>query len=283
MTDEELKPFESYLNDKIKQTSPEARREFENDVKTWESELEGYRELMSCESSVHRLKEVDILSLEKQIHAQDELLPSLAEVAEKANDKLQILKKELKELVSLRQHAVNVSRLHSDCKDLRKEISSVENSLAATGSTKTADDVQLELDELSAALRNNEKEKQNLQNDRERRNNIIRTHETDLHQLQLQETDLRSKVREKEALQRSVEAMQLEMTSLTNQLKELEVQILDGQRPIDLLDQEHQTTQTELNAKLSQAQQVAQELSRSADKLEGANKQIERRVLRTCK
>jgi DNA repair protein RAD50 len=69
--------------------------------------------------------------------------------------------------------------------------------------------------------RNTEKEKQNLQNDRERRNNIIRTHETDLHQLQLQETDLRSKVREKEALQRSVEAMQLEMTSLTNQLKVL--------------------------------------------------------------
>ena len=68
---------------------------------------------------------------------------------------------------------------------------------------------------------NSEKEKQNLQNDRERRNNIIRTHETDLHQLQLQETDLRSKVREKEALQRSVEAMQLEMTSLTNQLKVL--------------------------------------------------------------
>ena len=40
---------------------------------------------MSCESSIHRLKEVDILSLEKQIHAQDELLPSLAEVAEKVS------------------------------------------------------------------------------------------------------------------------------------------------------------------------------------------------------
>jgi DNA repair protein RAD50 len=115
------------------------------------------------------LKEVDIPSLEKQIHTQDELLPSLTEVAEKvshltylqfmhltcmwqASDKLQVLKKELKELASLRQHAVNVSRLHSDCKDLRKEISSVENSLAVTGSTKTADDVQQELDDLSAAL-----------------------------------------------------------------------------------------------------------------------------------
>lgn len=138
-------------------------------MKYWESLLRDYRELISCESSVHRLKGEDIPSLEKQIHAQDELLPSLTEVAEKvshltylrliyltcmwqANDKLQVLKRELKELVSLRQHAVNVSRLHSDCKDLRKEISNVENSLAATGSKKTADDVQQELDDLSAAL-----------------------------------------------------------------------------------------------------------------------------------
>jgi DNA repair protein RAD50 len=124
---------------------------------------------MSCESSANRLKGVDIPSLEKQIHDQDELLPSLIEAAEKVsrltylrfiyltcvwqtNDKLQVLKRELKELVSLRQHAINVSRLHSDCKDLRKEISNVENSLAVTGSKKTADDVQQELDELSAAL-----------------------------------------------------------------------------------------------------------------------------------
>ena len=67
--------------------------------------------------------------------------------------------------------------------------------------------------------RNTEKEKQNIQNDRERRNNILRTHETELHQLQLRETDLRSKVREKEALQKSVEAMQLETAALTSQLK----------------------------------------------------------------
>ena len=155
----------------------------------------------------------------------------------------------MKELGSLRQHAVNVSRLQGDCKDLRKEISSVENSLAVTGSKKTADDVQQELDELSATLwvpfillvvvllmnhfrRNTEKEKQNLQNERERRNNILRTHETELHQLQLQETELRSKVREKEALQRSIEAMQLEMTSLSNQLKVLIYRFLHTTRLI---------------------------------------------------
>ena len=56
----------------------------------------------------------------------------------------------------------------------------------------------------------------------------------------------------------------------------MDVQIVEGQGPIDLLDREHQTTQTELSAKLSEAQHSAQELSRRADKLEGANKRIER-------
>jgi DNA repair protein RAD50 len=66
----------------IKTNSPDTRREFERDLKAWESELEEYRALMPCESSVHRLKEVDIPSLETQIRAQDGLLPSLTEAAE---------------------------------------------------------------------------------------------------------------------------------------------------------------------------------------------------------
>jgi len=69
-----------------------------------------------------------------------------------ADEKLQALKKELRDLASLRQHAVNVSRLYNDCNDLRKEISNVENSLAVTGTKKTADDVQQELDQLSSEL-----------------------------------------------------------------------------------------------------------------------------------
>jgi chromosome segregation ATPase len=67
--------------------------------------------------------------------------------------------------------------------------------------------------------RSTEKERQNLQNDRERRNNVLRAHETELHKLQLQETELRSKVREKEALQKSVEAMKQEVASLNTQSK----------------------------------------------------------------
>ncbi|KAH9042066.1 hypothetical protein EDB85DRAFT_2071691 [Lactarius pseudohatsudake] len=267
MTDEELKPFENYLGQKIKDTDPTTRSAIEGDLKEWEINLEHFQGLMPYDSAIRRFKAVEIPSLEEQIRDQDKLLPPLAEDSEKADVKLQALKKELRDLASLRQHAVNVSRLYSDCNDLQREISNVENSLAVTGTKKTADDVQQELDQLSAELRNTEKERQNLQSDRERRNTILRAHETELHQLQLRETDLRSQVREKESLKKSVEAMHLE---------ELDVQISEGQGPIDTLDQEHQATQAEFNSKLSQAQQVAQELSKRTDKLGDASKHIER-------
>ncbi|KAH9080471.1 hypothetical protein EDB83DRAFT_2339604 [Lactarius deliciosus] len=230
MTDEELKPFESYLDQKIKQTDPKkSRAAIEKDLNGWEPPLEHFRGLMPYDSAIRRFKAVDIPSLEEQIRDQDKLLPSLAEDSEKADVKLQALKKELRDLASLRQHAVNVSRLYNDCNELRREISNVENSLAVTGTKKTADDVQQELDQLSAEFQ----------------------------------------VREKESLKKSV-------TSTTSQLKELDVQILEGQGPIDTLDQEHQATQAEFNSKLSQAQQVAQELSKSTDKLGDASKHIER-------
>jgi hypothetical protein len=67
----------------IKQTSPEARVLFKTDLKTWEDNLEGFRMLIPYESSIRRLREIDIPSLEKQIHALGESLPSLAEAAEK--------------------------------------------------------------------------------------------------------------------------------------------------------------------------------------------------------
>ncbi|KAH9065351.1 hypothetical protein EDB87DRAFT_1749578 [Lactarius vividus] len=217
MTDEELKPFESYayhlqLDQKIQQTDPKTRATIETDLKTWETSLEYCRGLMSYDSAIRRLKTVDIPSLEEKIHDQDKLLPSLAEDSEKADVKLQALKKELKDLASLRQHAVNPSQ----------------------GTKKTADDVQQELDQLSAEL-------------------------------------------EKESLKKGVETMHLEVASMTSQLKDLDVQILEGQGPIDTLDQEHQATQAEFNYKLSQAQQVAQELSKTTADVSGLSYLRDRR------
>ncbi len=52
----------------------------------------------------------------------------------------------------MRQHAASVSKAQKDIERLKQEISSLESDLVASGSTKTADDVQQELDQVTAEL-----------------------------------------------------------------------------------------------------------------------------------
>jgi DNA repair protein RAD50 len=59
-------------------------------------------------------------------------------------------------------------------------------------------------------------------------------------------------------------------------LQDLDSQISEAQAPIDQLEEQHQQQQSELNAKITQAQHSFQELSMNVDKLDSTNKVIER-------
>jgi DNA repair protein RAD50 len=58
----------------------------------------------------------------------------------------------LKDTAILRDHAKTVLRLRREIERAEQEAVDLENDLSATGSTKTADDVQEELDKLSGEL-----------------------------------------------------------------------------------------------------------------------------------
>lgn len=60
--------------------------------------------------------------------------------------------RDLKEIVAMRQHAASVSKAQKDIQRLKQEIAALESDLVATGSTKTADDVQRELDQVKDEL-----------------------------------------------------------------------------------------------------------------------------------
>lgn len=59
-------------------------------------------------------------------------------------------------------------------------------------------------------------------------------------------------------------------------MKELDAKIVEAQGPMDRLEQQHKQAQTELNAKISEAQSSLQEVNMEADKLDSVNKAIER-------
>lgn len=69
-----------------------------------------------------------------------------------ATERLTSAKKDLKDLNVLQQHASNVSRLLQDTERLQQDISDIQKELSASGSTKTATDVQHEIDSVLADL-----------------------------------------------------------------------------------------------------------------------------------
>jgi len=67
-------------------------------------------------------------------------------------EKVDDVKRELKDIATLRDHARTVSRLQREIERAEQEAKDLEIDLSTTGSTRTADNVQEELDILSGEL-----------------------------------------------------------------------------------------------------------------------------------
>ncbi len=60
--------------------------------------------------------------------------------------------KDLKELAAMQQHATSITKAQKDIARLKQEIAGLETDLLASGTAKTADEVQEELDKVSTDL-----------------------------------------------------------------------------------------------------------------------------------
>ncbi|PCH40037.1 hypothetical protein WOLCODRAFT_162047 [Wolfiporia cocos MD-104 SS10] len=255
----------------------------------WQNMLKDLEPISAKADKRESLQGTTILSLEKSVSSQETEITPLASAAEKASDKLAQLKQELKELSVIRQHASGLSQLLRDIERLKRDITGMEEDLSTTGSIKTVDDLQAELDALSSELRANEREKQNIQTERDRLMNALRNHETDLSAMRVRHSELKSEIREKTMLQGRIEEEKADITYFTTQLKELDAKIADAQGPIEQLEREYQEVHRDLRAKIAQASRISQEMNMSVDKLNAMNDNVKRyssnrrgQLLREC-
>jgi DNA repair protein RAD50 len=59
-------------------------------------------------------------------------------------------------------------------------------------------------------------------------------------------------------------------------LQELDVKLAEARAPIERLEQEYQQAQSELNARIAEAQSSSQGMNMSVDKLDNINKIVDR-------
>ncbi|KAG6878083.1 hypothetical protein C0993_012410 [Termitomyces sp. T159_Od127] len=278
LTDEEFKVFEKHMEEMKKKASPEAIEDNKNEMKEWESELERLQSLRPVEAARHQLKTKEIPTLEKEIKELEDSYPDLTREAEEAVDNLDALKRELKEIGVLKEHVKTITRLRSEVSRAKDDVVSYETELQASGSVKTADDVQRDLDDVTTELRSVEREKSQITTERDRQKEALRLIENSIHEMEMKEKDLISEAKEKEKVEKGIAEMQQEINAFTNRTKEFDSKISEARAPIDALEEERRKSQNDMNVKISQAQNAAQEFNSSVDKLALINKGVERYV-----
>ncbi|KAH9891681.1 hypothetical protein C8Q73DRAFT_746760 [Cubamyces lactineus] len=278
MDAQELDKFEKTITEAMKKSTPEAIRGLQQELQDWETELKRLQDLAVLAASKSKLETVELPALQKEIAGKEAEIPTLTAEADEASAQLNEVSKDLKEISALQQHATSVSKAQKEIARLKQEMTVIESELLASGSAKSVSTVEEELSKVTAEHRDNEREKQQLLVDRDRQNAVLRSLETELHRMELEESQCQNQLRDKDELERRIVEMKTEIATANSRLKDLDVKIAEAQAPIERLEREHREQEREMNAKIAQAQKASQDLNMSADKLESMNKVIERYV-----
>ncbi|KAG6854661.1 hypothetical protein C0991_003309 [Blastosporella zonata] len=278
LTDAEFVVFEKYMQDMMKKASPKAIADNKNEMAEWETELERLQSLRPVEAARDQLKTKDLPALEKDIKELEDSYPDLTREAEEAIENLDKVKRELKDIVVLKEHIKTITRLRGEITRATDDAANYETDLQVSGSIKTADDVQRDLDDVTANLRSLEREKTQITAERDRQKEALRLIENSIHEMEMREKDLINDAKEKDKIEKNIAAMKEDITTFTARAKNLDVKISEARAPIDALEEERRKSQNDLNGKISQAQHAAQEFNSCVDKLTLINKGVERYV-----
>ena len=144
--------------------------EITREVSEWERELKNLQQLAVVANARQKVITEEIPDLEERMKKEEQRVPDLTRAVDavgiqtkcnacltdsttpQAVDKLNDLKREIKDISFLKQHAATVSSTLSQITALKRDISALENDLSSSGSKRTVDDVQGELDVVSDKL-----------------------------------------------------------------------------------------------------------------------------------
>ncbi|KAH9480437.1 DNA repair protein RAD50 [Psilocybe cubensis] len=274
----ELEVFKQELDTLMKAGQTESLDDVNESLEDWQAELNSLQGLRTRQIQAEEIRAKDIPDLEKKMAKIETVVPEQRAAIEKVGEELEMIKTKLKEIIACNQQAASMSRLRKEVDRAKQEVEQLEKELTRTGSTKTADDVKGELTRITDDLRKNERENKNISLEFDRQSRQCRDYENEIHQMQLDERDLSSKLQEKERLEEEVERLKRGNGTYATQIKEIDGKISEAQAPILALQEGHQRIQRDLNTKIGEAQRRFEELNRSMDKLVDMNKNAERYV-----
>ncbi|KAJ7069782.1 hypothetical protein C8F01DRAFT_1113982 [Mycena amicta] len=275
LDDHEIVEFERHLKDQIKRSNATSVNDLQAEVAEWETLVKDLQDMKPHVMLRDRLRDLEVPALEGKVKELDASIPDSTSKAQSFTEQLDDLKRTIRDLQGVKTNAQTVSRLQQEVKRANDSIASTEDQLSATGSIKTVDEIQSELDDIGAEIRKNEKQKEAIAKERETRNTSFRVLENQIHKMEKDALTLEGKLREKENLEGQLEQLKKDTQTLHASIKDADAKILESRGPIDALRAEHERVQKELKGQISDAQTLYQELRASVEKLNQTNKDID--------
>ena len=139
---------------------------------------------------------------------------------------------------SLRRVAADVGRMLKEAEVLRREAGVLEADLASTGSARTSDEVQREIDDLADGIKRLKRELQALQQDKESIRTQISSHERNIHRAEMRLTEKRQAFERRGGLQDRLNEVQKEQEETQKRVSKLQKQIDAATEPIRVAREE---------------------------------------------
>ncbi|QRV86474.1 DNA repair protein RAD50 [Ceratobasidium sp. AG-Ba] len=285
----ELAEFEKTVNGHIQKRNTSHLEECKQSRDDWTAEVGKLQALLPVEEARDKLRDEELPSMKRRVSELDEKAMKAAGDAQEAEDAVKIAKSAQKEFQSLKSQAGVVTRTQQEVKILQREIQQHERDLASTGTTQTAEDVQAEIDQCGAQIKTLDRERTSLMTERDRQNQTLRTLENEYSARKLEESEMKNKMKDRDALGREIETLTRENTDGAARLKVIDAKLAIAQQPLQKLEQEQKQFQSEHNSKISQVSRKAQELNSAVDRLENLTAPIDKyvrerrdRALRQC-
>jgi DNA repair protein RAD50 len=272
--DENEKVF-NYMKEMIRKSQPARQAEEQENLDAWQSQLQKFTAAKPKEVQMQALRSGDIPQLRQQVEEAEEKLNGLRSEAEETSNEVDECKTEVRDLNNLRRVAADIGRILKEVATLRSEASNLERDLASTGSSRTGDEVQKEIDDLAAGIRGLKRELQTLQQDKESTRTQISSHERNVHRVEMTLTQKRQTFSRREELQKRFSELQKEQEDTQQSLNDLQKEIEASAEPIRKAREELENVKREATRLEGEARKKMQDLSALVKQLETAETTVQ--------
>ncbi|BEJ06595.1 hypothetical protein CcaverHIS641_0311170 [Cutaneotrichosporon cavernicola] len=212
-----------YLQARLQKLNAADQSELQSDLHEWTVQLDKLRAIQPSVERAKTLKRTEVPVLEQQIDTNTAKLATVQVEVDETRQTVQATKLAVRDLHAIKSAAVIMTRLVGEIDDLKASVQRLERDLQSTGSLKTVDDVQREIEQIASEIKTLQRDINFSLNEKELKLNTIRSIGDDLHRKTMRLTDLRSKQERRKLDEQQLKEQQTQLTKLQGELKELDV------------------------------------------------------------